>query len=476
VPSLVNVTLGVPVVVNGVIVSIPILNGGAGQATTPTITITDPTTGLPNGAKGAQVTLVMTNGVVTGVNVVSGGTGYTKPTVTVSNGGSVVSTSGGTTGPTTSTGTGTGTKPSTSPTGKPTGGGPKSPPGTANPNSSGQCPAGYGSFPVYGRHEITGYGTYKNAIIGYTCAKGTEVDTAYGRCKLPEFALYMINIYCSYLIYGGGGQQPTSGANGRNNANNLGRLLGGIRNGGGGGLNPGNGGNQERPQRNPADNGFIMPKVVKDPPPQPPKPELCSVSDYELTVSKRLTNPAKNSFILDRSNNFACKNEETNTAGIKKSITINFATYIDEACTNQEPFIYGELTPGDIYPYFRGFINSNGLIVRLISQKQIDYYAGLEKPIITYAPLITGFIQKNFTYCFVDEAAFNSFERTVNSQSLIAREELQSHGVPNEFKTGFRPNIKNMTDKDGKDISRYYDRLKNTTLIPHNNKKYIIGE
>jgi len=64
-----------PVVTNGAITGFNIISGGSGYTSAPTITITG---GYGNGT-GAAATAVVTDGVVTGVTMTSGGSGYIAP-------------------------------------------------------------------------------------------------------------------------------------------------------------------------------------------------------------------------------------------------------------------------------------------------------------------------------------------------------------------------------------------------------------
>ena len=72
------VNLGVPVISNGNLTSIPVLSGGSGYVSVPTVNITG------GGGNGATATATVVNGVVTAITVTNLGTGYTAPpTVTV---------------------------------------------------------------------------------------------------------------------------------------------------------------------------------------------------------------------------------------------------------------------------------------------------------------------------------------------------------------------------------------------------------
>jgi autotransporter-associated beta strand protein len=72
------VNLGVAVISNGTLTSIPVLSGGSGYVSVPTVSITG------GGGTGATATATVVNGVVTAITVTNGGTGYTTaPTVTV---------------------------------------------------------------------------------------------------------------------------------------------------------------------------------------------------------------------------------------------------------------------------------------------------------------------------------------------------------------------------------------------------------
>ncbi|MCY2941885.1 MAG: autotransporter-associated beta strand repeat-containing protein [Planctomycetota bacterium] len=74
------VNLGTPVILNGALTSIPVLSGGSGYVSVPTVSIT----GTGGVGTGATATATVVNGVVTAITVTNGGTGYTTaPTVTV---------------------------------------------------------------------------------------------------------------------------------------------------------------------------------------------------------------------------------------------------------------------------------------------------------------------------------------------------------------------------------------------------------
>ena len=274
--SLVGATFGTPVVVNGVITSIPILNGGSGQNSPPVITITDPATG----ASGAVASVTTTNGVVTGVIINSGGKGYTTPIITVTNGGVVTSVSGGppagstggattgtaggvTTGTTAGGTTGPSTSNNSSPTGNPNGSTAGGKPSTGGKGRGGPAPGVGGSSGGGGG----GCGT-------------TVVTTAYGRCTICNEWMYQISSVC-----GGGGGKPLLVTNGGGagrfgRGGNAGGFFGGFGNGGGGIANPGNGGINQMPPIQPVINPMNNQVVANPVPPLPFNPPVPPAVDY----------------------------------------------------------------------------------------------------------------------------------------------------------------------------------------------------
>ena len=527
-PSLVGVKLGDPVVVDGVIVSVPILDGGAGQDSA-TIAITDPSAG----ASGAVLLPVVTDGVVKGIIVSNGGKGYTNPKLTVSNNGVVTGVFGGNS-PATNSGTitstggggitrsalfgpillrnssivdvvikdgGSGyTEPPIINVGNPGGGvgsrkasvigvlgtgdkagtvvgvkildpgtgylsggqgndfavdlgnaGPgNNTPATANPNSNGECPAGYGIFPVYGPNEITGFGTYRNAVVGNICAKGTVVDTVCGKCRLPEFAMHMINVYCSHLCGGGGGQGPNGGGGGGGfNGAGLGGVLG--AGGFGGGQNNNNNLNFGPPPQIPVvivPDGAGVVKVIPEPPfryKDCPKQE----SYHPIRGAKKLVPGEK------------CQNSNLR----RKRITTYIPKYMDYNCELEY-----KKTDG-VYPAFRGYVSrknpNNPVIIRIKDDKLPNPDTELNE--FKYAPRISRFQQITFTYCFTSDINANAFIQNIENETILSEED-QRIGHENEE---FLPNVQG----DGKG-AKTFSNVKGLigTVVINKNLKYKIED
>ena len=519
VPSLVNAKFGDPVVVDGVIVSIPILDGGAGQATTPTITITDP----KNGAKNARVTLIMDNGVVKTALITYGGTGYTNPILTVSNNGVVTGVFGGNS-PATNSGTVTSSSPgftglqaqfgplvikdgrvvdlviksggnnyitapiivlpkpsasareedratavahitngvvtrvtitnpgkgypitgtttvaaattTTTTTAAPSG--PK-PPATANPDSNGQCPNGMTSYAVYGSTgKAVGLGATEMLLIGYSCCRTFLANCLGISCPMCEHHMYQQAFYCGVNCGigpsggGGGGQQPNGNGNGRNNPPGLGGLLGGRGNGDGGGF-PANDPNANKwawPEENPVGIDKDKPrkpgKPPVPPPPVTPPTKPCVEVAYHETDSKQI-NKLVNCAAIPDPKTKACEKGK-----ISKQITINQALYVTKGnCL----LPYGTLDDKGNFPVIPGKFTKGFTFTEVKILGQEDFY---------YAPRIEAFKKIGpFTYCFRDEACFESFKTKANAQKMIALPELQwsNSDYPNSTQGTFKPNI-----------------------------------
>ena len=85
-PNFSSSSLGTAVLSSGGLVSVPIITGGSGYISNPTVSITG------GGGSGATATATVVNGVVTGITITQAGSGYTSaPVVTILN--SSVSTS-----------------------------------------------------------------------------------------------------------------------------------------------------------------------------------------------------------------------------------------------------------------------------------------------------------------------------------------------------------------------------------------------
>ena len=521
-PSLVGVKLGDPVVVDGVIVSVPILDGGAGQDSA-TIGITDPSAG----ASGAVLLPVVADGAVIGIIVSNGGKGYTNPKLTVSNNGVVTGVFGGNS-PATNSGTVTSSntgftgvqakfgplvikdgvvidvvikdggsgyteppiivlaKPSSSApeedrataiaeitNGKvtkvtvtnggkgypitgdttigsnsnPSPSGPK-PPAVVNPNSNGECPFGYEIFPVYGPNIITGYGTYKNAVVSNICSRPAVVTTACGICKLPEFAMYMINVYCWYLCGGGGGgaQQPNGGGGGRNNGNNLGNVLRGLNGAGG--------------QQNNINLNFGPPPQIpivivpggaagNDPVPEPPYkypkcPEpIPAVSYHGIGPNegiKRLIAP----------------NRDCRKDGIKR-ITYHTATITDFDCE----IVLKQQTE---YPTFKGYTNANAIITRVNPDLKPP-----KNSYLYYPREITFNKPQTFTYCFANDEKLKTFMDNIKDKKIIPLKAALDKSLPQPQSP--LPSI----SSDGKKL---FSSLINgaSKEIPNNNEMFKIED
>jgi hypothetical protein len=80
VANAVSIGIGTPVISNGVITGITVFRGGSGFTSAPTVSITDDGGGSGATGSGATATASISGGIVTSVSVTSGGSGYTAST------------------------------------------------------------------------------------------------------------------------------------------------------------------------------------------------------------------------------------------------------------------------------------------------------------------------------------------------------------------------------------------------------------